>query len=271
MTDPTPSEAFEKVLATKRAEHAQKHPKPAPAQQVTKGEGPNLRLITEAAEAETERQARLAVIAERERQAAAEQEAARWRQRALLLTGFPRRAIDDLLTYGDAIKAHDRWQRLLKAVDLGGLIALKGPPGTTKTTTATLLARVYIESKRQRAAYWKTDDYVAEFRNDTQGFAAPITQAGWIKAATERDGLLVLDEFDKVAAFYGDNFMSKQAGFWLEAIIDARYAAKNRPTIVLCNFDDKGWRQYVPEPVRDRFKSNGVIFNCLGDSKRGRE
>jgi len=265
VTQPPIPQKFAEVLQSIRG-HTKK---PAPLSDLSASVGPAAEAIIERDRKLAERQAYIDKLKRDEDARAAEGVARAWQMHAEHLRGFPARAVADLATLGDTIRQNERWIRLTGCLSVGGLIGLKGPPGTGKTTTAAALARWFMATKRLHAAYWKADDYVAEFRKDTQGFAAPIGQAAWVKAATERDGLLVLDEFDKVAAFHADTFTAKQAGFWLESILDARYSAANRPTILICNLDDAEWASVIPAPVRDRFKCGGVVFNYTGSSKRG--
>ena len=261
-----PIDQLKVALATKRAD-MKLRPHPAPQIDPVAAVQP-LALADDAARREAERQARTQTIAAEQKAAEGQQDAARWQRRAELLDGFPPRAVADLDGFEAAIVASDRFKRLSLATRYGGLIGLRGLPGTGKTTEACALARWYVQTFQRHAVYAKADDYIGAYRHSTQGYGARMHQAKWIEDRTRHDGLLVLDELDKVPGLYGDNFTAKQHGFWLEAILDSRYAARNRPTVLCANFDDDGWALHVPPATRDRFKSDGVIFNYAGPSLR---
>jgi hypothetical protein len=271
-TPPPVSLAFAEVLEHRRALDAQKRPKPAPAaSDASRDAIATLRLTDDAARRDEDRRRRIDEINRQERAAEQAQADARWAKRAEMLDGFPPRAVADLAQWEPQTLACPKFAALKQAMDLGALMGMRGPHGTKKTTAACALARVYIREQRALAVYAKADDYLATFRVRTQGYGARITQADWISERTRRDGFLVLDELDKVPGLYGDNHTRRQTECWLQAILDWRYAARNRPTLLIGNFDQATWDVVVPESIRDRFgpKCHGVIRNYGGPSMRG--
>jgi DNA replication protein DnaC len=261
---PPINQALGEVIAHQRAVYQSKKPKPTP--QVVAGE--TITLSPEQAARQAARLARNEELAREEQATADAQARSRWNARAEKLEGFPAQAVLDANEFGEATRKGSRWARLLRCIEIGAVIVMRGPGGTCKTVTATVLARHFIATKQARAAYWRADEYLAEMGKYTQGFSARMTQAEWLKTATARDALLVLDELDKVPGLYAENYMAKQVTMRLFSIIEERHSATNRPTVLIGNFDENTWNTLIHESIRERVKTGGVPFNFGGESKR---
>lgn len=129
-----------------------------------------------------------------------------------------------------------------------------GKPGTGKTFLGSMITR-------ECEGYFCKSYEIANELEDCKSFKARESKTELIKRYGKYK-LLVIDEIAK--------FESKQEIEYLFMILNERYENLNS-TVLITNLDPKGLKEYLGEPLFDRFVENCTSLKFNGESYRSKE
>ncbi len=178
--------------------------------------------------------------------------------------GFPRRHIDQM-SAGMAWRPTQRATAasIAPLVQAGGQIVLVGDIGVGKTQLASWFGQTWWErgyhTTRGKARYWTLAGLLS-------------AQKSWFGNKNTRDeplelartaGLLVLDEVDSTS----DSMFDQRE---LRDLMDFRYRAGDKPTLLITNIDRSEIGTILDTPTIDRLRDGGGIIELKGTSMRGK-
>lgn len=156
------------------------------------------------------------------------------------------------------------FDRVIRVIDHGGMVAIIGDRGTGKTQ-AGVEAVKYIVKKIKSALYAQAQEVVEEIHAT---YSAGTREAAAIDRYAKVH-LLVLDEQQERRHTDDENRL-------LTYILDRRYGAM-RPTIILSNATEPVFREQVGASVWDRIAETGVVLTTpwpsfrLHDEEKGQD
>ena len=142
-------------------------------------------------------------------------------------------------------------------IDAGGIVALVGNRGKGKTLLACKLA--FDRLPRMSVKYAKVMDFFLDIR-DTFRKDSSLTQRDVVRAYAGHD-LLILDECHERTG-------SEWESVGLVDLIDRRYSAGNRPTIMLSNQQRAALADNLGPSICSRVRESGDVFELSGESYR---
>lgn len=134
------------------------------------------------------------------------------------------------------------------------LIALLGPRGTGKTQVAALLCKHLIVFADHPAKITTAWDMLCELKR-ARSFNASREVQQRARKPYEDPWLLVIDEFQVRL-----DSATEQAE--IQTLIDWRYGQQDKPTIIISNLTEKGFREMAGESLVSRLQEVGGIVEC---------
>jgi DNA replication protein DnaC len=139
----------------------------------------------------------------------------------------------------------------------GAGLLLLGSVGTGKTHLACSIMNSVIKAFAVNARFFTAPELTRKIKDTYR--SKKSTQEAIDELASY--GLLVIDEL-------GVQLETEHEKNLVFEVINARYEAMNKPTIVVSNLDFKNLSQYIGERVMDRLCQNGKVLNLNWGSYR---